>query len=140
LNIALFYPALPLKFPNFAAAILPTAANEISSMTKKVLQFIFFLGLGTTILALVFSSQNKAFQEQCRLDGVPSDQCSLVNKLFYDFSTVHLGWLGAVLLAFTLSNIFRALRWQMLHHPMGYQIRFSNAFLRICQGWFTGPL
>ena len=106
-------------------------------MTKKILQFLFFLGLGSAILALVFNSQNTAFQEQCRLDGVPSDQCSLMDKLLYDFSTVHLGWLGAVILAFTVSNIFRALRWQMLLHPMGYQPRFYNAFLTILLGYFA---
>lgn len=106
-------------------------------MTKKIIQFILFLGLGGTILAMVFSSQNKAFQEQCRLDGVPSDQCSLTDKLLYDFSTVHLGWLAAVILAFTLSNIFRALRWQMLLQPMDYQVRFPNAFLTILLGYFA---
>lgn len=106
-------------------------------MTKKILQFLFFLGLGSAILALVFNSQNKAFQEQCRLDGVPSDQCSLMDKLLFDFSTVHLGWLFAVVLAFTISNIFRALRWQMLLQPMGYQPRFYNAFLTILLGYFA---
>jgi uncharacterized protein (TIRG00374 family) len=106
-------------------------------MTKKILQFILFIGLGGTILALVFNSQNKAFQEQCRLDGVPTDQCSLIDKLLFDFSTVNLWWLGSVLLAFTISNIFRALRWQMLHQPMGYQVRFSNSFLTILLGYFA---
>ena len=106
-------------------------------MTKKILQFLLFLGLGGAILALVFNSQNTAFKEQCRLDGVPSDQCSLADKLLYDFSTVHLGWLGAVILAFTLSNVLRALRWQMLLQPMGYQTRFSNSFLTILLSYFA---
>ncbi len=106
-------------------------------MTKKILQFLFFLGLGSAILALVFNSQNTAFQAQCRLDGVPADKCSLMDKLLHDFSTVHLGWLGAVVLAFTVSNVFRALRWQMLLQPMGYQPRFYNAFLTILLGYFA---
>lgn len=106
-------------------------------MGKKILQFLFFLGIGAVILTLVFNSQNTAFQEQCRLDGVPADQCSLTDKLLHDFSTVHLGWLAAVMLAFTLSNIFRALRWQMLMEPMGYQIRFSNSLLTILLGYFA---
>jgi hypothetical protein len=55
----------------------------------------------------------------------------------FDFSTVHLGWLGAVLVAFTLSNVFRALRWQMLLDPMGYPVRFSNSFLSILLGYFA---
>lgn len=86
---------------------------------------------------LVFRSQNTAFQEQCRLDGVPSDQCSLTDKLLHDFSTVHIGWILAVLAAFTVSNMFRAWRWQMLMEPLGYQVRFSNAFLTILLGYFA---
>lgn len=104
---------------------------------KKVLQFLLFLGIGVGIMYLVFRSQNAAFQEQCRLDGIPSDQCSMTDKLLHDFSTVHLGWLLAVIVAFTLSNIFRALRWQMLLEPMGYRVRFSNSLLTILLGYFA---
>lgn len=86
---------------------------------------------------LVFRSQNTAFQEQCRLDGIPSDQCSLADKLLHDFSTVHLGWLLAVVAAFTLSNLFRALRWQMLLEPMGYKVRLDNSLLTILLGYFA---
>lgn len=106
-------------------------------MGKKILQFLLFLGIGTAIMAWVFSSQNAAFQEQCRLDGTPADQCSLADKLWQDFGTVNLWWIAAVLAAFTLSNIFRALRWQMLLSPLGYQTRFSNALLTILLGYFA---
>ncbi len=104
---------------------------------KKILQFLLFLGLGVTILWLVFRGQNAAFQEQCRLDGVPSDQCSLTDKLLHDFSTVHLGWMLLVAAAFTVSNIFRALRWQMLLEPMGYRAGFANSLLTILLGYFA---
>lgn len=106
-------------------------------MVKKLLQFLLFLGIGATILGLVFRSQNAAFQEQCRLDGVPAGQCSLMDKLVNDFSTVHPGWLLAVMAAFTVSNVFRALRWQMLLEPMGYKTRFSNGLLTILLGYFA---
>lgn len=106
-------------------------------MTKKVLQFLLFLGIGVVILTLVFRSQNAAFQEQCRLDGTPADQCSLMDKLLHDFATVNMGWLLAVVAAFTVSNIFRALRWQMLLEPMGHQVRFSNSLLTILLGYFA---
>lgn len=104
---------------------------------KKALQFFFFLGIGVVILYLVFRSQNTAFQEQCRLDGTPADQCSLMEKLLHDFSTVNVGWLLAVVAAFTVSNIFRALRWQMLLHPLGHEVRFSNSLLTILLGYFA---
>lgn len=86
---------------------------------------------------LVFRSQNAAFLEQCRIDGTPADQCSLTDKLLHDFSTVHFGWMLAVVAAFTLSNVSRALRWQMLLEPMGYRVRFDNAFLTILLGYFA---
>ena len=106
-------------------------------MFKKLLQFFLFLGIGVTILYLVFRSQNAAFQEQCRLDGVPADQCSLTGKLLNDFSTVNLGWILAVIAAFTVSNIFRALRWQMLIEPLGYRAGFANSLLTILLGYFA---
>jgi len=106
-------------------------------MLKKALQFLLFLGVGIAILTLVFRSQNTAFQEQCRLDGVPSDQCSLLDKLLYDFSTVHIGWMLAVVVAFTVSNILRALRWQMLIEPLGYRTGFANRLLTILLGYFA---
>ncbi len=86
---------------------------------------------------LVFRNQQAAFQEQCRLDGVPPEQCSMTDKLLHDFSTVHLGWILAVVLAFTLSNLFRALRWQMLLEPMGYRVKLSNSLLTILLGYFA---
>ncbi|MFM8486798.1 MAG: hypothetical protein ACKOCH_10705, partial [Bacteroidota bacterium] len=66
---------------------------RMDNMFKKAIQFLLFFGIGATILYLVFRSQNAAFMEQCRLDGVPEDQCSLTDKLLGDFSTVHVGWL-----------------------------------------------
>lgn len=106
-------------------------------MVKKVAQFIVFLGLGLGIMALVFRSQNTAYQEQCKLDGTPLDQCSLLDKLLNDFATVHLGWMFAVVAAFTVSNLFRALRWQMLLAPMGHSVRLFNSFLPILLGYFA---
>jgi len=109
----------------------------VAYMMKKLFQFLLFFGLGITILTLVFRNQNAAFQEQCRLDGTPAGQCSLSAKLLNDFSSVHLGWILAVVLAFTVSNVFRALRWQMLLAPMGHQVRFSNSFFTILLGYFA---
>lgn len=109
----------------------------MSPTAKKILQFCLFFGIGASILALVFRSQNNAFQEQCRLDGIPENQCSLTEKLLSDFSSIHLGWMLAVVAAFTLSNIFRAVRWQMLLEPLGHRTRFPNAFLTVMLGYFA---
>jgi glycosyltransferase 2 family protein len=105
---------------------------------KKVIQFLIFLGLGCTIMWLVYRSQNAAFQAQCQLDGIPSDQCSLTDALITDFSSVRVGWLVAVIVAFTMSNAFRTWRWQMLLAPMGYNdTRFANGFWSIILGYFA---
>jgi len=104
---------------------------------KKVIQFLLFAGVGVAIMALLYRSQNTAFQEQCRLDGIPSDQCSLMDKLLTDFSSASPLWLLSVVAAFTMSNIFRALRWQMLLEPLGHKVKFSNAFLTILLGYFA---
>lgn len=114
-----------------------TFAPSFAFSMKKILQFLLFLGLGVTILWLVFRSQNAAFQEQCRLDGVPSGQCSLTDKLLHDFSTVQPGWMLLVVAAFTVSNIFRAARWQMLLAPLGYRVGFANSLLTILLGYFA---
>jgi uncharacterized membrane protein YbhN (UPF0104 family) len=106
-------------------------------MVRKILQFLLFLGIGVSIMAWLFNNQNAAFQEQCRLDGVPAEQCSLADKLLQDFGTVNIWWILAVLLAFTISNIFRAWRWQMLLEPMGYQARFGNALMTILVGYLA---
>lgn len=106
-------------------------------MVKKITQFLLFLGLGVAIMVLVFRSQNAAFLEQCRLDGIPSDQCSLADKLWNDFSSVHIGWMLMVAAAFTMSIVFRAARWQMLFEPMGYRVGFGNSFLTILVGYFA---
>lgn len=119
------------SFPNLCALFTSRF------MIKKILQFLLFLGIGVSIMAWVFSSQNAAFQEQCRLDGTPADQCNLTEKLLHDFSTVNLWWILTVLLAFTVSNIFRALRWQMLLQPLGYHPRFANSIFTILLGYFA---
>jgi uncharacterized membrane protein YbhN (UPF0104 family) len=100
-------------------------------MVKKVFQFLLFLGIGVSIMAWLFNSQSAAFQEQCRLDGISPDQCSLADKLMQDFGTVNIWWILAVLMAFTMSNIFRAWRWQMLLEPMGYKVGFGNSLMTI---------
>jgi glycosyltransferase 2 family protein len=104
---------------------------------KKLLQFIGFFGLGALILGLVFRNQNTAYQEQCRLDGIPTDQCNLFDKLWQDFSSIDAWWITAVMVAFTISNVLRALRWQMLIRPLGHSVHFHNSFLTILLGYFA---
>ncbi|MEZ4980193.1 MAG: hypothetical protein R2769_01115 [Saprospiraceae bacterium] len=45
--------------------------KRISSFLKLVL----FFGVGFLILYLLYNNQNQAYQEQCKLDGIPLDEC-----------------------------------------------------------------
>lgn len=135
-----FCPALFNFAPVLSACLQITPAINASNMSpklKKALQLFFFIGLGVGILTLLFRSQNAAFHEQCRLDGTPEADCSLVDKLWQDFSSVHLGWMLLVAVAFTVSNIFRARRWQMQLAPLDHRVSFANSLLTILLGYFV---
>ena len=104
---------------------------------KRLLQFLGFLSIGVAILTLVYRSQSAAYQAQCALDGTPADECSLLDKLAGDLSTVHYEWLGALLALFMLSNVFRALRWQQLIEPLGRRVGFGNALWTLMIGYLA---
>jgi len=104
---------------------------------QNILKFLIFLGLGLGILYFVYQNQNEAYQAQCALDGVAKADCSLMQKVVNDFKSVHLGWLGAAFTAYLISNLSRALRWQMLLKSLGSSTRFINSFLTIMLGLFA---
>ena len=89
------------------------------------------------ILAIVYRNQDAAFQAQCLAEGIPSDECSLLDKLAGDLSTVKWSWLGLTLLVFLISNFFRAWRWQQLIEPLGKKVYFWNSFWSVMIGYFA---
>ncbi len=107
------------------------------SFWKNTLRFLLFFSIGALLLGLVFWHQNAAYQEQCRIDGIPPEQCRLLDKLMSDFTAVHVGWMGLVWAAFTVSIGLRAWRWQVLLEPLGYRARWSNCFWTIVLGYFA---
>lgn len=108
--------------------------NKITSFLK----FAAFLGLGFGILYYVYAQQQSAYAAECALKGIAAEDCSLVQKVLKDFAGANFGWLAVVLGCFTLSNVSRALRWNMLLEQLGpYQPRFINAFLTINLGYFA---
>jgi uncharacterized protein (TIRG00374 family) len=109
-------------------------------LKKKIvsfLKFLVFLGIGVGILYLVYRGQSAAFQEQCAQDGVPPAECSLLKEVAIDFQSANYWWILIVLIAFIISNVSRAIRWNMLLRPLGYRPRFSNAFLSTVLGYFA---
>ncbi|HMQ46339.1 MAG TPA: lysylphosphatidylglycerol synthase transmembrane domain-containing protein [Saprospiraceae bacterium] len=102
------------------------------------LKFLLFLGLGLGILYLVYQKQNTAFIEDCALKNINAETCgTLLQKVFKDFREANYFWIFMVLLAFTVSNVSRAIKWQMLLRPLGYRPRFINAFLTTILGYFA---
>ncbi|MEL6356021.1 MAG: lysylphosphatidylglycerol synthase transmembrane domain-containing protein, partial [Bacteroidota bacterium] len=103
----------------------------------NTIKFLIFLGLGFGILYYVYHKQQLAYSAECALQGVPQSECSLVQKVITDFAGADFGWLAVVLLCFTISNVSRALRWNMLLKQLGSTPRFINAFLTINLGYFA---
>lgn len=103
----------------------------------NLLKFLLFLSIGLTILYLVYQKQNTAYIENCQLEGIPSDECSLIDKILTDFTGVNFFWLSTVLLAFTISNLSRALRWNLLLEPLGYKPRWINSFFSVMVGYLA---
>lgn len=101
------------------------------------LKFLLFLGLGLGILYGVYVNQQANYEAQCELDNIPVEQCSLLEKLWTDFSQVKPLWIGMVVLCFMLSNISRALRWGMLITPLGKRVKFHNALMALMLGYLV---
>jgi uncharacterized protein (TIRG00374 family) len=104
----------------------------------NLLKFLAFLSVGLSILYVVYRSQNKAYVEDCALKGIPPAECGqLLDKVLADFASANYAWLAVVLLAFLISNVSRAIRWNMLLHQLGYRPRLLNGFLTIILGYFA---
>lgn len=104
---------------------------------KEIIQFLLFTGAGVLILYFLYQSQQSAYLAECALKGIPSEQCSLIDKLANDFASVNYGWIAVIVSAFIFSNIIRAHRWLMLIKTMGVNGRMSNAFFTIMVGYFA---
>ena len=102
---------------------------------SQFLKFSLFLGIGLAIMAWLYNGQNAAFQEQLRLDG--KQPYPLIHKILDDFKSVNLFWIGMTLLAFSISNWSRAIRWNMLIQPLGYQPKTLNSFFAVNISYFT---
>lgn len=96
-----------------------------------------FFSLGAIILYFLYRSQAAAYAEQCVIDGIPAEECNLLNKLFTDFKSTNKLWLLVVVLCYMASNLSRARRWMMMFKPLGYKIHFFNALGTVMLGYFA---
>ena len=104
---------------------------------KNLLKFLLFFGVGVAILGYVYIVQDKAYQEDCILKGIKPENCSLLKKLYSDFVNSNLFYLFLVNFFFFISNVSRAIRWQMMLKSIGIKSKFSDAFNSIMLSYFV---
>lgn len=73
----------------------------------------------------------------CALKGIADSDCSLLKKVYDDFMRSDFLILFIVLILFMLSNISRALRWNMLLNTFGVRPKWYNSFFSIMLGYFA---
>ena len=109
----------------------------MSQRISNILKFIVFVSLGFGILYLVYRNQQAAYAAECALKGTAAEECSLLDKVLRDFAGANFWWLGMTLVAFCVSNLSRAIRWNMLLRTLGKRPRLINAFLTINLGYLA---
>lgn len=108
----------------------------MNSLVRNLLKFGLFLSIGATILYLVYQSNQKSYEAECLVKNL-GDDCSLITKIITDFKSVKIVWLFIIVVLFMISNIARALRWDMMLRPLGYICNKYNLFFTIMLGYFA---
>ncbi len=85
----------------------------------------------------VYDKQSEAYKQECLLKGISDRECSLIKKVYSDFIHSKLFFLFGVIFLFFLSNISRAVRWNMMLKPIGITPGLGTAFHSIMLGYFA---
>ena len=109
----------------------------MKQLLGTLLKFLGFLVIGLSILYLVYRQQAKAYQAECAVKKIAPADCSLIEKVVTDFQNANYWWILLVLVLFTISNVSRAIRWQMLLKPLGRTPKLINCFLSVLIGYFA---
>jgi uncharacterized protein (TIRG00374 family) len=88
---------------------------------KKVLKIIIFFAIG---IGFIWWFMSKLTPEE-------------INQLLSSFSNANYYWIGAAILINILSSLIRALRWQQLIRPMGYNSKLTPTFLAVMSGYLA---
>lgn len=86
-----------------------------------VLKLLFFTGLGVFFIWLFMHNLG------------PDDK----KEIFSSFKRANYTWIILSLFLGILSHISRTLRWMILMEPLGYKVRFHNAFFSVLIGYFA---
>jgi len=109
----------------------------LNSSLKSAIKFFVFVGIGLLLFYVLYNNQQAAYLEDCKIKGIPDANCSLVDKIIGDFKSVKVIWIVAILIAYMISNLMRALRWNQMFEPLGYKPRVINTLGALMIGYFT---
>jgi len=109
----------------------------LNTKLKNLLRIVLFFSIGIIILYLVYHKQQQSYLEECMTQGIASEQCSLIDKLYEDFISARIWPILTMILLFVLSAVSRAFRWQMLLKPLQPNVSFFNSFLSVILGYFA---
>lgn len=109
----------------------------MGAQLKNVLKTLGFFGIGFTILYLFYRSQQAQYELTCAAEGIPMDQCSLIDKFANDLAGANFGWIAIVAICFLISNLCRALRWNMMLKPLGVNASLFNSLGAISIAYFA---
>jgi glycosyltransferase 2 family protein len=103
---------------------------------KSVIKFLAFVAVGVSILYFVYVNQAAGYEAECACKG-GCEFNNLFDKITYDFKGASPFWLLMICLAFMVSNISRALRWNQLIEPLGYKPKTFNSFFATMVGYMV---
>ncbi|MEO6190294.1 MAG: lysylphosphatidylglycerol synthase transmembrane domain-containing protein [Saprospiraceae bacterium] len=109
----------------------------MSSILKKIIQFIIFLGLGVGLMYWIYINQVKTYNVYCTIHNIPDSECNLLDKLWHDLLSINLIYTFLIFVAFFLSNYFRSLRWRMMLSSIGYNVHAINSMGSILVGYLA---
>jgi glycosyltransferase 2 family protein len=109
-------------------------SDKKSNLGYNLIKFLLFLGVGLGILYFVYQNQETAFQRECACKG-GCEYNNLLAKIWADFAAANFWYLGLVSVAFILSVLSRALRWNILIEPLGYKVKAFNSFFVLMIGY-----
>lgn len=105
-----------------------------------IIKYLFFLCLGFGLLGFLISNIGESHIESHQLTGEHTFFDQIVigwNKIKADLAHANYYWVSLALVAAITSHWFRALRWNLLIHPMGYKPRTLNTFLSVMVGYLA---
>lgn len=90
----------------------------MSEQLKSILKFLVFLGLGLGLLALAFINLDLDY-----------------DKVVNGFRSANYYWIGLALVASIISNLLRAMRWNLMLEPLGKKPSAIHSFNAVMIGY-----